>query len=160
MNKEKISTALGEIADKHITFKKAAACIALIIASSLGVTGITFAANADFRNAVVKLFSSFSEEEKISIRNGHMTSSLDMEDALIEFLHNFNDKNMGHGEKVQYGDYKFLKESIENVNVIVACESVQYKLLVNMKGEEIEDGVMAWKAASYQLISSKEADKL
>lgn len=83
-----------------------------------------------------------------------------MEDTLIEFIHNFNDKDMGHGKKATYGDYTFLKENTNNVNVIVNCESDQYKLLVNMKAEEIEKEVMAWKVTSYKFILSEEAEEM
>lgn len=89
MNKEKISIAIGELADRHIQealdyeknnyasfrymamLKKAIACIVLVIISLFGAAGIAFTANADFRSATIKLFSGLLEEEKISIKNGH-----------------------------------------------------------------------------------------
>lgn len=86
MNREKISIAIGELADRHIQealdyekknyvsfrymaiFKKAVACIALVIVSLFGVAGLAFTANADFRNATIKLFSELLEEEKYQLR--------------------------------------------------------------------------------------------
>lgn len=180
MKREKISMVIGELADRHIEdalycekhmffggwrkWQKAAACAALIAFCFFSITGIAFTSNAEFRKMVVKFVTSFSEEEKTQIRNGHATASLDKTDVLIEFLHDFNDHNMGNGVRVQYSesgfDYVVLEKNSKNVNVIVTCESEQLKLLVNMKEEEIEEGVQAWKIVSYQLISCEEADEL
>ncbi len=180
MKKEKISMVLGELADRHIEdalyceqhaysggwrrWQKAVACVALIAFCIFGMTGIAFAANAEFRKMVVELVSSFSEEEKTQIRNGHGTTSVNRTDTLIEFLHNFNDNNMGNGVKVKYSesgfDYVVLEKNSKDINIIVTCESDQLKLLVNMRGEEIEGGIQAWKITSYQLVSFKEADEL
>ncbi len=180
MKKEKISMVIGELADRHIEdalhceqhvffrgwrrWQKAAACVALIIFCFFSMTGIVFASNAEFRKMLVKFVSSFSEEEKIQIRNGHVTTSMDKTDVLIDFLHDFNDNNMGNGVRVKYGergfDYVVLEKNSKNINMIVTCESEQWKLLVDMRGEEIDRGIQAWKIASYQLISCEEADEL
>lgn len=181
MKKEKISAVIGDIASRHIEealdygqayqepvywkrIKKAAACAALVIIALSGAFVIAYSANAGFRGMVTRLFSGFSEEEKILIENGHMTGNLDKTDTLIGFLHNFNDNDMGNGEKVKSGDdgfeYKFLEENIDSANIIAACESGQYSLLINMKGTETGDGVMAWKVASYQLVSYEEAEQM
>ena len=177
MKKEKISKVIGEIAEHHIeealnydqkqyphfghwkTFQKAAACIALIIIGLVGTTGIAFAASKDFRNVVIHLFG-FTKEEKKEIENGHMTGKLDKIDTLLTFLDEFNNKNM---EKVKYNngyEYKFLEENNGHVDVIVVCESDKYRLLVSMKQESIAEGVMGWYAASYQMISSEQAEEL
>ena len=180
MKQEKISKIIGELADHHIEdalyckkqrffdewkrWQKAAACVALIIFCSFSMTGIAFASNAGFREMVVTFVTGFSEKEKEQIKNGHETICLDRTDVLIDFLHSFNDNDMGNGEIVTYSkngfEYVFLDESDSNVNVLVTCESEQLKLLVNMKGEELDGGVRAWKIASYQLISCEEADEL
>lgn len=179
MKKEKISEVIGELADRHVKdalcceqnifhrgwerWQKAVACAALIVICFFSMTGIAFASNAELRKMIVAFISSFSKEEKEEIKNGHTTTSLDKIDVLIDFLHDFNDNNMGNGEKVKYDEYGFeyviLEENSENVNAIVTCESNQIKLLVNMKGEEIDEGVQAWKIASYQLISCEDANK-
>lgn len=179
MKKEKISKVIGEIAEHHIeeaanyedksytlfahwnTFQKAVACIALIIISLIGSTGIAFAANKDFRNVVINLFG-FTEEEKNEIENGHLTSKLNETDTLLTFLDEFNAKNMGNGEKVKFDagyDYTFLKDNDENINAVVVCESDKYRLLVTMKRQSIAEGVMGWYVASYQIISSKQAEE-
>jgi len=180
MKKEKISKVIGELADRHIEdalycekkiffegwgrWKKAAACAALAAVCILGMAGIAFASNVKFREIVVTFISSFSEKEKEEIRDGHATASLDRIDVLIGFLHDFNDNNMGDGEKVQYGengfDYIILETNKTSTDIIVTCESEQLKLLVKIKEEEIEKGIKAWKIASYQFISCKEADRL
>ena len=180
MKKEKISMVIGELADRHIedalyfeenvyfrkwrSWQKAAACVALTAFCVFGMTGLAFASSAEFRTMVVKFASHFSEKEKTQIRNGHETTSMNKTDVLIAFLHDFNDKNMGNGVKVKYSengfDYTVLEKNSQNITIIVTCESEQLKLLVTMKGEEIEEGIHAWKIASYQLVSLDEADKL
>lgn len=180
MKKEKISKVIGELADRHIEdalycekylffegwrrWQKVVACVALISFCLFGMTGIAFAANADFRKMVVTFVSGFSEKEKEQIRKGHETTSLDRTDVLVEFLHDYNDNNMGNGVKAKYGengfDYIVLEEGSKNVNIIVNCESEQLKLLVNLRGEEMEGGLQAWKIASYQMVTCEEADGL
>lgn len=180
MKKEKISMVIGELADRHIEdalhyekhvflgewrmWQKAVASVAMIVFLFFSITGIAFVSNASFRKMVVTFVSGFSEEEKEQIKNGHETTSLDRTDVLVEFLHNFNDNNMGNGVKAKYGengfDYIVLEENSNNVNIVVNCESEQLKLLVNLKGEEIEGELQAWKIASYKLISYEEADEL
>lgn len=180
MKKEKISKVIGEIAEHHIEealkyenekytpfghwtiFQKAVACIALIIITLIGSTSIAFAANKDFRNVVINLFG-FSKEEKNEIENGHLTGKLDKTDTLLTFLDEFNAKDMGNGKKVKYDagyDYTFLRDNGENVNAVVVCESDKYWLLVTMKQESIAEGVIGWYVASYQIISSKQAEEL
>ncbi len=180
MKKEKISMVMGELADRHIKdalhceqhvsfggqrrWQKAAVCAALTVFCLFCMTGIAFASSAKFRKMVVTFVSGFSEEEKGEIRNGHLTTSMDKTDVLIDFLHHFNDNNMGNGVKAKYGesgfDYVILDENSKNTNIIVTCESEQLKLLVKIKGEEIEGEIQAWKIASYQLVSCEEADEL
>lgn len=180
MKKEKISQVIGELADRHIEdalyweqhmffggwrrWQKVAACVALIGICLFSVTSIAFASSVEFRKMVVKFVSSFSEEEKLQIENGHATTSLDKIDVLVEFLHDFNDNDMGNGEKVKYSEdgfeYVILEENNKNVKILVDCESEQLKLLVNIGGEEIDGGIQGWKVASYQLMSCEEADKL
>lgn len=180
MKKEKISKVIGEIAEHHIeeaanyedksytffgywnTIQKTVACIALIIITLIGSTSVAFAANKDFRNAVINLFG-FSKEEKNEIENGHLTGKLDKTDTLLTFLDEFNAKDMGNGKKVKFDagyDYTFLRDNGENVNAVVVCESDKYWLLVTMKQESIAEGVMGWYVASYQMISSKQAEEL
>ena len=180
MKTEKIATVIGEIAEHHIeealnyeqnqytllshwkTFQKTAACIALITLSLIGCTGIVLAANKDFRNVVINLFG-FTEEEKIQVENGHTTGKLDKTDVLLTFLDELKNKSIGKGVKIKYNDgyeYKFLKDNHEHINVIVVCEPEHYRLLVNMKQESITEGVIGWYVASYEIISSEQADKL
>ncbi|MCM1179741.1 MAG: hypothetical protein NC347_05770 [Clostridium sp.] len=180
MKREKISMIIGELADRHIEdalhceqhtlwrgwrkWQKAVACVALATFCFFSVTGIAYASNVEFRKMVVKFVSSFSEEEKEQIKNGHETTSLDKIDVLVDFLHDYNEHNWGNGVKVKYAengfDYIVFEKNNQNVNIIVTCDTEQFKLLVNMGGEEIEGGTQAWKVASYQLLSNEEADEL
>ena len=177
MKRKKISQIMGELADRHIEdalycgqrmfssrWKKIAACVALVGISFFGVTGIAFAANDGFRKMVVTFFSDFSTEEKQQIRDGHGTVSMDETEVLVQFLHDFNELDWGNGVKATYGDngfdYIVAEEDSKNIVAIVTCESETLKLLVKLKGEEIERGVLAWKVSSYQMITHDKADEL
>lgn len=92
-----------------------------------------------------------------------MTSKLDKTDTLLTFLDEFNTKNMGNGEKVKFNagyDYTFFEDNNGNINALVVCESDKYRLLVNLKQENISEGVVGWYVASYQFISPEQAEEL
>ena len=161
MNREEISVIIGNIAERHINealeyenhifsrnqriAKKIAATAAIFMLSVTGIGTIVFAANVDFRNAVICFISSFSEKEKNDIRDGHMTANLSKEDTLLEFLHQFQEE----GKQLKYGengfDYTLIEENSAEAKAIVTCKSEKEYLLVELKGSEIEPEVFAWK---------------
>ena len=176
MNREEISFILGSIADRHIEealeyehdvvlgskkiWKKVVAAVVIFVLGVTGLGTITFAANENFRNAVIRFVSSFSEGEKIEIREGHMTTNLSREDTLLEFLHQLQEER----NLLRYGedgfDYTFVEENSADVKVVVACKKEEEALLVELERSEIEKEVWAWKVKSYQMIPSEQAEKL
>lgn len=179
MREETISKAIGKIAEHHIeealcfenkeqivswngrAFQNAAACIALVMLTLLGATTIVFASNERFRNAAVKLFSGFTEDDEAQIENGHMTGRLDKTDVLLTFLDDFNKNHPGE-EKVKYNngyEYRFLEEKNGSITAVVTCESDKF-LLVIMEQQNIKEEVKAWNVVSYQYISSGQGEEL
>lgn len=176
MNREEISAMIGNMADRHINealeyenhmflnskriWKKIAAAAAIFMIGVTGIGTITFAANVDFRNAVIQFISHFSEKEKNDIREGHLTANLSKEDALHIFLYQLQKE----GKQLKYGengfDYTFIEENSVDAKAIIACKNEKEYLLVELAGSEIEPEVFAWKVKSYQKITSGQAENL
>lgn len=181
MKNENIAEVIGKIAQRHIEeaarydtgfyvpagswkpLQKTAACIAVIVLALVGSSGIAFAASIEFRNAVLKLFSGFTEKEKAEMEHGHLTGKTDKTDTLLVFLDKFNAENMGNGKKVKFDDgydYTFFNDGDGNICAAVVCESDEYRLLVNMEQENTAQEAMGWYVSSCQFISKEQAEEL
>lgn len=179
MREDRISKVIGKISEHHIeealwfehkgqiipqkgrTFQNAAACIAIVMLTLIGATAVVFASSEKFRNAAVKLFSGFTENDVALMEHGHMTGKLDKTDVLLTFLDAFNQNNtQGERAKNHNGyEYRFLEEKKGSITAVVTCESDKY-LLVRMEQQDIEGEVKAWSVVSYQFISSGQAGEL
>lgn len=176
MNREEISALIENIADRHIeealeyehstsisnkkTWRKIAAAVAISVLGAAGIGTIAFAASEDFRHAVIRLVSHFSDNEKEDIRDGHMTTSLSKEDTLSEFLYQYQEeKNL-----LRYGEngfeYTFIGENGVDAKAIVSCENEGEYLFVELEASEIEPEVPVWKIKAYRIITSAQAEKL
>ena len=181
MNAQKFSDALSLIDDRYIMealqdrqewplhlrwwkFHKAAACFSAAVFAAILLFGTAFAANPDFRQAVISvLFPTYTDYQLHEIEDGHRTGSFSMEDTLFTFLAQFNEEHMA-GSITAKNDHGFeytVVSSGENfADVVVECTTPNHKLLVIMERTDYKETTGLWQITAYQILDDNTANDL